>query len=104
MNEPGLGEELAPAGEHITVEKIEGKLPSAAAAVHEIIRREGEKEMHRGALALLWSAIAAGLTMSTSLIAKGILQAYLPDSPAFFLVAAMGYTMGFILVLSLIHI
>lgn len=93
-------DELAPMGEHVTLEQIEGKLPSAAAAVHEIIRREGEKEMNRGALALLWSAIAAGLTMSTSFIAKGILQSYLPDSKAFFLVTAMGYTMGFILVVT----
>lgn len=85
---------------HVTVEQIEDTLPSAAAAVHEIIRREGEKEMNRGALALLWSAIAAGLTMSTSFIAKGILQAYLSAESGFFLVVAMGYTMGFILVVT----
>lgn len=84
----------------VTVEQLEENLPSAAAAVHEIIRREGEKEMQRDTMALLWSAIAAGLTMSTSFIAKGILQTYLPDETPFFLVAAMGYTIGFILVVT----
>lgn len=84
----------------VTVEQLEETLPSAAAAVHEIIRREGEKEMRRDGMALLWSAFAAGLTMSTSFIAKGLLQAYLPGGAAFSLVAAMGYTVGFILVVT----
>lgn len=100
MNKAGSDTKLVSENEHVTVEQIEDQLPSAAAAVHEIIRREGEKEMHRGALALLWSAIAAGLTMSTSFIAKGILQSYLPDGTGFFLVVGMGYTIGFILVVT----
>lgn len=91
---------LAPKNQRVTVEQLEGKLPSTAAAMHEVIRREGEKQMHRDAMALLWSAVAAGLTMSTSFIAKGVLQAYLPDNPAFFLITAMGYTIGFIFVVT----
>lgn len=100
MSEDQSDNALVPENAHVTVEQIEDQLPSAAAAVHEVIRREGEKEMNRGALALLWSAIAAGLTMSTSFIAKGILQAYLPTEPVFFLVVSMGYTLGFILVVT----
>lgn len=84
----------------VTVEQLEETLPSAAAAVHEIIRREGEKEMRRDGLALLWSAFAAGLTLSTSFIAKGLLQAALPAGAAFSLVIAMGYSIGFILVVT----
>lgn len=84
----------------VTVEQLEETLPSAAAAVHEIIRREGEKEMRRDGMALLWSAFAAGLTLSTSFIAKGLLQAALPGGDAFSLVAAMGYSIGFILVVT----
>lgn len=56
-------------GEEIEVD--EDRLPSRAMAIHEHIRREGEKEMERDALALLWSAIAAGLSMGASLLAKG---------------------------------
>ena len=43
-------------GEEIEVN--EDRLPSRAMAIHEHIRQEGEKEMERDALALLWSAIA----------------------------------------------
>lgn len=51
-------------GEEIEVN--EDRLPSRAMAIHEHIRQEGEKEMERDALALLWSAIAAGLSMGAS--------------------------------------
>ncbi|MDM7345538.1 formate/nitrite transporter family protein [Klebsiella pneumoniae] len=53
-------------GEEIEVN--EDRLPSRAMAIHEHIRQEGEKEMERDALALLWSAIAAGLSMGASFI------------------------------------
>ena len=43
-------------------------------ALHEHIRQDGEKELERDAMALLWSAIAAGLSMGASLLAKGIFQ------------------------------
>ena len=61
------------------IEVREENLPSRAAAVHEQIRMEGEKELERDWLALLWSAIAAGLSMGASLAAKGIFHARLPD-------------------------
>ena len=48
-------------GEEIEVD--EERLPSQAMATHEVIRQEGEKELERDAMALLWSAIAAGLSM-----------------------------------------
>ncbi len=51
------------------IEVREENLPSRAAAVHEQIRMEGEKELERDGLALLWSAIAAGLSMGASLAA-----------------------------------
>ena len=72
-------------GEEIEVN--EDRLPSRAMAIHEHIRQEGEKEMERDALALLWSAIAAGLSMGASLLAKGIL------------LENLGYTFGFIIVI-----
>lgn len=51
-------------GEEIEVD--EERLPSRAMAIHEHIRQDGEKEMERDAMALLWSAIAAGLSMGAS--------------------------------------
>ncbi|MGQ7242493.1 formate/nitrite transporter family protein [Salinicola sp. V024] len=74
-------------------------LPSKAAAVHESIREEGEKELSRTVSALLWSAIAAGLSMSFSMLAKGLLHARLPDSDIGFLVESLGYTVGFLVVI-----
>ena len=59
------------------IEVDEDRLPSRAMAIHEHIRQEGEKEMERDAMALLWSAIAAGLSMGASLLAKGIFHVQL---------------------------
>lgn len=84
-------------GEEIEVD--EEALPSRAAAVHEQIRQEGEKELERDGLALLFSAIAAGLSMGASLMAKGIFQANLHDVPGGFLLENLGYTFGFIIVI-----
>lgn len=81
------------------IEVREENLPSRAAAVHEQIRMEGEKELERDGLALLWSAIAAGLSMGASLAAKGIFHARLPDDPSRFFIENLGYTFGFIIVI-----
>lgn len=89
----------SPAAPEVPKEELDETLPSKAAAVHEIIRREGEKELRRDFFALFWSAISAGLTMSTSFIGIGIFEAYLPDGPAFVFIQAAGYTLGFIFVI-----
>ncbi|CAI0699098.1 Inner membrane protein yfdC [Serratia entomophila] len=81
------------------IEVKEKNLPSRAAAVHELIRMEGEKELERDWQALLWSAIAAGLSMGASLMAKGIFHARLPDDPSRFFIENIGYTFGFIIVI-----
>lgn len=77
----------------------EKRLPSRAAAVHEQIRQEGEKELERDAWALLWSAVAAGLSMGASLMAKGTLHARLEGIPGRFLLENLGYTLGFVIVI-----
>lgn len=66
------------------IEVDEDRLPSRAMAIHEHIRQEGEKEMERDAMALLWSAIAAGLSMGASLLAKGIFHVQLEGVPGGF--------------------
>jgi formate/nitrite transporter FocA (FNT family) len=60
---------------------------------------EGEKELERDWLALLLSALAAGLSMGASLAAKGIFHARLPDDPSRFFIENIGYTFGFIIVI-----
>ncbi len=81
------------------IEVDEESLPSAAAAVHEQIRQDGQKELERDGMALLWSAVAAGLSMGASLMAKGIFQVNLAGVPAAFLLENLGYTFGFVIVI-----
>ncbi|MFC0267954.1 formate/nitrite transporter family protein [Kushneria aurantia] len=75
------------------------ELPSQAAAVHQRLRMDGQKELSRDSMALLWSAIAAGISMSFSMVARGIMHAHVGDIPAGFLIECLGYTVGFIVVI-----
>jgi formate/nitrite transporter FocA (FNT family) len=69
-----------------------------AAVVFETVRREGETEVSRPALALAFSGLACGLSMGFSLVGSGILRAYTPDGPWRPLVVNLGYTLGFLIV------
>ncbi|MGB6200062.1 MAG: formate/nitrite transporter family protein [Candidatus Acidiferrales bacterium] len=66
--------------------------------VHETIRREGEEELKRSSSSLAWSGLAAGLSMGFSLVAEGLLAAYLPHSQWAPLVSKLGYSVGFLIV------
>lgn len=81
------------------IELDEEQLPSRAMAIHEHIRQDGEKEMERDAMALLWSAIAAGLSMGASLLVKGIFHVKLDGIPGSYVMESLGYTFGFIIVI-----
>ncbi len=79
-------------------EEVEQRTPPRAAVVFETVRREGEVELERPALSLVASGLAAGLSMGASLAAVGIVMAHLPDAPWRPLVAQLGYTIGFLIV------
>lgn len=79
-------------------EKIEQTTSIPALVVHEAVRKEGETELGRASLALAWSGLAAGLSMGFSLFAVGLLHAHLPDVPWRPLLAKLGYTVGFLIV------
>src|SRR4051812_46742631 len=66
--------------------------------VYKTILKEGEEELDRSSAALFWSGLAAGLSMGFSLIAEGLLTARLPDEPWRPLVAKIGYSAGFLIV------
>lgn len=66
--------------------------------IYEVVRRMGDEEMRRPATSLWWSGIAAGASMSFSLLAQSALEAHLPDAGWKPLVASMGYTVGFLMV------
>jgi formate/nitrite transporter FocA (FNT family) len=58
--------------------------------IHETIRAEGESELNRTKTALLISAVAAGVSIGFSLVAQGVLQSDLPDTPWRTLVSSWG--------------
>jgi formate-nitrite transporter family protein len=67
--------------------------------IYEVIRRDGEEELDRPMTALLWSGVAAGLLISTSVLGEAILVAHLPDHTGRFLIENLGYSLGFLLVI-----
>ena len=70
-----------------------------ALVTHEVIRRDGVKELERPPAALAWSGLAAGLSLGLSMVADGILHAHLPDAPWRPLVSKLGYSVGFLAVI-----
>jgi formate/nitrite transporter FocA (FNT family) len=80
------------------VEDIEERSRLRTPLIYEILRREGEEEMKRPFTSLWWSGIAAGLSVSFSLLTEAILQSHLPDAPWRELVTGFGYSVGFLIV------
>lgn len=65
--------------------------------IYEVVRRLGEEEMERPLTSLWWSGVAAGLSISFSLLSQAILQTHLPESSWQPLVVSFGYCIGFIM-------
>jgi formate/nitrite transporter FocA (FNT family) len=97
-------DDVAPAaGEsaHITTEEqeeIEERSGPRAPVIYEIVRKHGEEEMTRPTVSLWWSGVAAGLSISFSLLAQALLQMHLPHEPWRPLVSCLGYSVGFLMV------
>ena len=92
------GGEHAPPLDAQEEKKAEEEESLNADVTHTVVQREGEKQLARTSLALMWSAIAAGMSMGFSLIAEGLLQHHLPDAPWRELISKFGYTVGFLIV------
>lgn len=80
------------------IEDIEERSRLRAPMIYEIVRREGEEELQRPATSLWWSGVAAGLSISFSLLTQAILQLHLPEAPWRPLVSSFGYCVGFLIV------
>jgi formate/nitrite transporter FocA (FNT family) len=81
-------------------EQEEGHERSAPSGtvVYNAIVQEGEDELKRKSSGLFWSGLAAGLSMGFSMVAEGLLRARLPDAPWRPLIAKLGYSVGFLMV------
>lgn len=69
-----------------------------ALVIHEVVRCEGEMALARPLSGLAWSALAAGLSMGFSFLALAVLRAHIGESDWTTLVASLGYSTGFIIV------
>ena len=70
-----------------------------ALVIHEILRAEGEEELKRRLSALLWSGLAAGMSMGFSFLSLALIQSALPAAPWARLIDSFGYTVGFLVVI-----
>jgi formate/nitrite transporter FocA (FNT family) len=70
----------------------------SAVVVYEAVREEGERELRRTARTLMWSALAAGLSMGFSMVSQGLLAAGMPNTAWRPLVDCLGYSVGFLIV------
>jgi formate-nitrite transporter family protein len=91
----------APAGDLSRAERrvAEERTAPRAAVIHEAIRAEGEGELRRPISALIWSGMAAGLSIGFSLVASGLIRAHLADTSWRPLVSCFGYSVGFLAVI-----
>lgn len=67
--------------------------------VYSVIESEGEEELERPVNSLWWSSIAAGIGISSSVLAEGILHDVFNDHPRRDAIENLGYTVGFVLVI-----
>lgn len=79
--------------------EVQRRRAPTAQVLHETVRLAGEHELERPVSALLWSSIAAGLSMGFSLLTPALVHARFGETPATSLLAALGYSVGFLLVI-----
>jgi formate/nitrite transporter FocA (FNT family) len=65
--------------------------------IYEVVRKLGDEEMDRPIISLWWSGVAAGLSISFSLLAEAILQSHLAQSSWRPLITSLGYSVGFVM-------
>jgi formate/nitrite transporter FocA (FNT family) len=88
-------EKLTPAERH----EVEERATPRAPVIHAVVYRHGEEELRRPASSLLWSGVAAGVTMMSSVIAEAALLHKIPAGvPGREAIADLGYSIGFIMV------
>jgi len=80
-------------------EEIKEASKLSPVTIYEVIRLDGEEELSRNKLSLMWSGISAGLLMSLSVLGEAIFRTYLPESPASYLIENLGYSLGFLVVI-----
>lgn len=81
------------------VDAVGERKAGSAKVVHEVIRLQGDEQLARPLPSLLFAGMAAGVAMGASILAEAFLQARLPDESWAELVASLGYSVGFVIVI-----
>ncbi|WP_254602895.1 formate/nitrite transporter family protein [Sphingomonas bacterium] len=81
------------------IDAVAQRKAGSAKVVHEVIRLQGDAELGRPLLSLAFSAFAAGVAISASILAEASIAMRLPEAPWKELVVGFGYTVGFVLVI-----
>jgi formate/nitrite transporter FocA (FNT family) len=92
----GEGSENKGISQH-EIETVEEMSTPRTPVIYEVVRRLGDEELERPVTSLIWSGLAAGLSMSFSLLAQSALHDRLPDTGWRPLVAGFGYSVGFVM-------
>jgi formate-nitrite transporter family protein len=79
------------------VEDVEELATPRTPVSYEVVRRLGDEEMRRPLTSLWWSGVAAGLSISFSLLTQAVLKTHLPDAQWQPLLISFGYCVGFIM-------
>jgi formate/nitrite transporter FocA (FNT family) len=80
-------------------QSVSDRSSGSAKVVHEVVRLQGDEELGRPIQSLLFSGFAAGVAICASLLAEAFLHMRLPDAEWTELVVALGYTVGFVIVI-----
>lgn len=92
-------DEVRPATKEAERAEAEARSSPSGTIVYKAILKEGEEELERTSSALFWSGVAAGLAMGFSMFAQAFMIAHLPDAEWRPLVSALGYPMGYLMVI-----
>ncbi|MEO5693045.1 MAG: formate/nitrite transporter family protein [Usitatibacter sp.] len=79
-------------------EEVHERSAPITPVIYEVVRKFGEEEMSRPSISLWWSGVAAGLSISFSLLAQAVLQARTPETTWQPLIVALGFPVGFLMV------
>ena len=80
-------------------EKVRSVTRFRSPVIYEVIRRQGQEELHRPLISLGTAGVAAGVVMGLSVLAEALLKSHLPDTDWSPLVERLGYSLGFLVVI-----
>ncbi len=82
-----------------TQDSVDERKSPSGKIVYGAVLAEAREELDRPSSGLLWSGLAAGLSMGFSGLAMALLRAHLPDAPWRPLIVHLGYSLGFLMVI-----